>query len=131
MVNPFEKFLTKEDLLQRAVVNYIRLQYPKAFMCHIPNEGKRTKFEQFKAKVLGIVSGMPDVMIFNPGYQKTDGIFDGIKFMGLAIELKIKPNKPSPAQISVLNNLKVHNWSTHVCYSFDEVKAIVHDYFRS
>ena len=117
--------------MQRALVNYIRLQYPKVFMCHIPNEGKRTKFEQYKAKVLGIIAGMPDVMMFNPRYDKTDGVLNVIKYVGLVIELKIKPNKPTDNQLAVLANLKALGWSTHVCYSFDEAKLIVDDYFKS
>ena len=32
--NPFEKYLKGEDLLQRAVMNYIIMQYPKAIFTH-------------------------------------------------------------------------------------------------
>ena len=53
-VNPYQKYLKGEDLLQRAVMNYIEMQYPKAIFTHPMNEGKRSPFEQYKMKYLAI-----------------------------------------------------------------------------
>ena len=39
--NPYQKYLKGEDLLQRAVINYIQMQYPDAIFTHPMNEGKR------------------------------------------------------------------------------------------
>ena len=53
MANPYEKYLGGEDKLQRAIINYLQMQYPNAIFTHPMNEGKRTKFEQYKMKYLG------------------------------------------------------------------------------
>ena len=53
--NPYEKYLGPEDKLQREVMQYIGMQYPKALITHPANEGKRSKFEQYKLKTLGVM----------------------------------------------------------------------------
>ena len=47
--NPYQKYLGKEDVLQNQVMRYIGLKYPKALFTHVANEGKRTRFEQYKS----------------------------------------------------------------------------------
>ena len=59
--NPFDKYLTKEDHLHLQVVEYLRWQYPNVLFGHWPNEGKRSPFERYKAKKLGMVKGWPDI----------------------------------------------------------------------
>ena len=68
--NPYQKYLKGEDLLQRAVINYIQMQYPKAIFTHPMNEGKRSPFEQYKLKYLGTKPGIPDLLIFYPKRKK-------------------------------------------------------------
>lgn len=119
--NPFEKYLSKEDKLQESVMKYIALQYPHAFAVHIPNEGRRTRFEQYKIKTLGVVSGMPDVMIFNPNAI----------FSGLAIELKVGYNKPTENQKKFLRRLENGGWDCHWVNTFDKAKEIIDKYFES
>ncbi len=118
MSNPYSKYLGKEDHLQIAVAPYLDLN--KYVWCHVPNEGKRTPFERYKAKQLGIKPGVPDVLIFHamPGY------------CGLAIELKIKPNKPSKNQLHWISQLKNQGWKVSVCYSIDEFIAEINKYFK-
>ena len=48
MVNPYSKYLGKEDKLQNSVMTYLKYKYPKALFSHISNEGKRTPFERKK-----------------------------------------------------------------------------------
>jgi hypothetical protein len=119
MPNNFNKYLTKEDQFQNAVMQYFKMQYPDAFVIHCPNEGKRTPFERFKFKKLGGVAGVPDVLCFD---SKGD-------YNGLAIELKIKPNKPTENQQKCLKTLENKNWKTVVSYDFDECKQIIDEYF--
>ena len=57
-------------------------------------------------------------MIFNPNNT----------YNGLAIELKIKPNKPSENQKKWLKKLESMNWKSCVCYSLDEVIKTVEEY---
>ena len=120
MANPYYKYLGKEDILQHKVMKYISLQYPTALFTHIPNEGKRSKFEQFKLKYLGTKAGVPDVMVFTPSNKRN----------GLAIELKSGYNKPTDNQKLWLDLLHHCNWSVHWSNDFDECKSIIDNYFK-
>lgn len=105
-----------EDDLTISVANYIRMQYPKALFSHIPNGGKRNAREGARFKRMGTRKGMPDFLIFDSNDPS---------IRGTAIELKIKPNKPSPEQLEVIEKMKELKWSAHICYSFDEAKKII------
>ncbi len=108
--NPFIKYLSKEDHLQHQVITWLRWQYPALRYHHSPDAGKRTLFEQFKYKYLGSDSGFPDL------------IFPELL---LIIELKIKPNKPTPAQIEWIKYFKRIGWQAEICYSFEAAQKIV------
>jgi hypothetical protein len=118
--NPYEKYLSKEDKMQRDVMTYVKMQYPNAFTVHIPNEGRRTKFEQYKLKTLGVMAGMPDVMIFDPRG----------KYSGLAVELKAGYNKPTENQKKCLRELENRKWRVLWSNSFDKVKEEIDNYFK-
>lgn len=118
-MNPFYKFLGKEDHLQNMVINYIKLQHPNALVIHPFNEGRRTPFERFKFKFLGGVAGVPDVLIFTPNQNKN----------GLAIELKVGRNKPTKNQNQMMDALRSCKWSVHWSNDFDECKQIIDLYF--
>tara|TARA_Y100000385_G_C13070829_1_gene628982 strand:- start:1739 stop:2107 length:369 start_codon:yes stop_codon:yes gene_type:complete len=119
MPNNFNKYLTKEDQFQNAVMQYFKMQYPDSFVIHCPNEGKRTPYERFKFKHLGGVSGVPDILCFDSNAD----------FNGLAIELKVKPNKPTENQEKCLKTLKNKNWKTSISYDFDDCKNLIDEYF--
>jgi hypothetical protein len=123
--------LTKEEILQQSVADYLRLQYSKILFCHIANERKTSPARGAKLKRLGVNSGLPDVLVFQPKFIKnSNNIIEGISNIGLAIELKIEPNKPSENQLKVLAHLKSVGWKCAVCYSFDESKTVIDDYFN-
>ena len=82
-INPYSKYLGKEDILQNQVMRYIGLKYPKALFTHVANEGKRTKFEQYKLKYLGTKPGIPDIMIFNPKKMRIGWLFGAIIWMNV------------------------------------------------
>lgn len=115
--------MTKEENLQIVVADYIRLQYPKVLFAHIANERKTSPQRGSKLKRMGVKKGMPDVMVY-----KHSGDHTGVNFSGLAIELKIKPNRPTKEQEAVLAQLFSNGWFTSVCYSFDEAKEIIDTY---
>lgn len=102
-VNPFMRYLKKEDILQHQVITYCRLN--KIVFHHSPNEGRRSEFERFKYNYLGSDCGFPDLLF--PGLQ-------------LVIELKVEPNRPSPAQKEWLAYFESIGWAAKVCYSYDE-----------
>jgi hypothetical protein len=119
--NPYQKYLKGEDQLQRAVMNYIEMQYPGTIYTHPMNEGKRTPFEQYKMKYLGAKPGIPDLLIFTPNANKG----------GLAIELKYKYNKPTPNQKKWLKWLENCNWAVNWHNNFDDCIDTINKYFNN
>lgn len=119
--------LQKEEALQIAVADYIRYQYPKVLFCHVANERKTSKGRGGKLKAMGVRSGMPDVMIFK---MKPSPENDSDRRVGLAIELKIKPNAPTENQVKCLEQLEVEGWEVHVIYDFDSARKIIDDYLK-
>ena len=120
MVNPYSKYLGKEDKLQNSVMTYLKYKYPKALFSHISNEGKRTPFERYKMKYLGSKPGVPDVMIFTPNKH----------YNGLAIELKVGYNKPSENQKNWLMWLEKANWKAIWLNDFDKCIDTIDNYFK-
>lgn len=119
--NPYIKYLGPEDHLQKSVMDYIRMQYPGTVMAHPANEGKRTPFERFKVKYLGMATGICDLLIFTPSKQ----------YAGLAIELKVGYNKPTDAQKKWIEDLKNCNWYSICLNDFDKCKLIIDQYFNN
>lgn len=115
MSNPFLKYIGPEDILQHELIIWLQYQYPKLRYHHSPNEGKRSKFEQFKFKYLGSDSGFPDL------------IFPELK---LVIELKIKPNKPTTSQLEWLWHFKNIGWRAEVCYTFEESMEVIREQYN-
>jgi hypothetical protein len=117
MANPFDKYLGPEDHVQLQVCEYVRLQYRGAEIHHSPNEGKRSKFEQYKISRLGVSSGFPDLFIVYKG-------------KAIAPELKAGKNKATVNQerwIRVLNDAGI---PSKVCTGFDEAKKFIDQEFK-
>ena len=105
-----------EDDLQMAVAKYLDLNSLLWF--HPPLERRTSPQAGKRLKAKGVKSGVPDCLIFNQrnGYK------------GLALELKIKPNKPTPAQKEWLLELSILGWLCKVAYSLDEAIEIIDNY---
>lgn len=133
--NPFDKYLTKEDHLHIQVCTYIEMQYRNIFFIHPHNEAKRKPFERYLAKKMRLRTGAPDILIFEPKITRgTDGVhtvvIEYIKYCGLAIEFKIKPNKLSDNQKYCLEKLVEKKWKAVACYTFEEAQKIIDDYLK-
>jgi hypothetical protein len=109
MTNPFRRFLTKEHLFHEACVIWLKCQYPKLLFTHPINEGKRTPFERFLYKILGVRSGMPDLLIFQSKFISFDGNTRQF-YAGLAIEFKVPGKKPSAVQVACHQDLIAAGW---------------------
>ena len=118
--HPYWKHIKGEDRLHAFCVAWLIDALPEALWMHPVNEGKRTPYEQFKVKVLGITSGMPDIMIFEPKGT----------YHGLAIELKYGKNGLSANQVEILNKLASKNWYCAVVRTEEDFKKVVTDYIR-
>lgn len=90
----------------------------------MPNEGKRNPRG---VKASGITAGVSDVLVFD---ARAENITQPPEYYGLAIELKIHPNKPTKTQLAFQKKLIERGWHTKVCYSFDEAKEIIDWYLK-
>lgn len=94
---------------------------------HGANEGDMPVQYRVKLKRKGTFAGFPDVMVFEPFtgewvYSQAMNICHG-----LAIELKVGRNKPTAAQEKWLWDLKGRGWRVEVCYTLDEVLAVLRE----
>lgn len=121
MINNFMK---KEQILQRQCFDIFRLKWPHRLFIHVPNERKNV-LEVIWLKAQGTLTGCPDIFIPEPII-----INNKMKYAGLWIELKIKPNKPKPAQMAVMQELSERGYAVAVCWNIEEFMKTCEDYFN-
>jgi hypothetical protein len=113
----YEKYIGKEDQFQKTVARY--LDSMGVVWMHPPNEIKAKVQYMAKRKAMGVKSGVPDILIFEPNK----------KHIGLAIELKAGYNKPSENQLKWIKDLNSLGWLAVWSNSLDEVIEIIEKYF--
>jgi len=109
-----------EDDLQMNCVFWFKLQYPEYLIHHSPNGGKRNAREAARFKKMGTLSGFPDIII--PVARKG--------YHALFIELKAEKNRLTQSQMLVINQLISEGYKCEVCYSLEQFRDIVNDYFN-
>ena len=115
---------SKEEIEQATLfrwASYAQMQNEELkLMYHIPNEGKRSAAMGARLKAEGLKAGGPDVCLptAHGGY------------IGLYIEMKVKPNKPTEHQKQWLRDLRKAGHFTAVCYSWEEAKELIEEYIR-
>lgn len=133
MRNPYWSNLKDEARLQVLVSMYITTVYKDTLWMHPENEGKRTNWECFMLKYGGVKPGMPDIMIFEPKFER-HGLDQNDQelsvYCGCAIELKIGNNKVTPAQIDVLEQLSEKGWTVAVTRTFEETIKVIDEYLK-
>ena len=87
-------------------------------LIHVPNGGYRTRAEAGRFKAMGVVAGVPDLLLFAPR-----GVYNG-----LALELKAGAGKPSANQVEYLDLLSRSGWRTQLCYSVEDFQLAVSNY---
>jgi hypothetical protein len=75
-----------------------------------------------KAKATGYKRGFPDLFIYEISR------IDDKLYCGLAIELKVKYNKPTNEQRWWIYQLKDRGYKAHICTGIDEAIQIIDDY---
>ena len=110
-----------EDDMAMSVATYLKLQYPKVLFTHSPNGGKRNAREGARFKRMGVKRGMVDFLIFDSNNPHIRGV---------AIELKVKPNKCTPEQVEVIEQFKTLKWAAYVCYSYDEAQQVIDKHLK-
>lgn len=107
-----------EHKLQCECIKWMRLQYRDVLVFAIPNGGARTSLTGAMLKAEGVVKGVPDLLVAHPTP----------KYSGLFIEMKVKPNKPSDAQVEIMDKLRNVGYKVEVCYSFEDFVKVVKSY---
>ena len=125
-----------EEAFQVAAIRAVRYAVaphgvPSIAVMHVPNGGKYAHPRiAAKMKQAGVVAGYPDIMVFSQSAtQDTDVSCWGQFWCGLALELKVWPNKPQPTQVAVHGALADAGWMVRVCYGMDDVMDAVDEYF--
>lgn len=120
--------MKREDALQKSVARLLDSTGLDWF--HPANGEVRNAITGAKLKVMGVKAGVPDIMIFNGHAGYEDDITCWI--CGLAIELKAidakgKRPKPRPNQLAWHERLRGCGWRVEVCYTIDEVLAVLRE----
>jgi hypothetical protein len=111
-------YVGREDEFQKALAIY--LKFSGAFWFHSPNGGSRNQIEAAKFKAMGVLPGVPDCMVLDGRHG----------FVGMAIEIKVKTNKPTENQVAVHKKLIASGWLVAVTWSLDDAIALVDWYFQ-
>lgn len=84
-----------EERLQRDLVQHLRTRLPKPWLCfHIPNGGGRSKAEAGVLKAMGVLAGMPDLIVVGPRRRLHPDIFaHGADVIALELKAPPKPLK--------------------------------------
>ena len=124
----------QEEEVQKSVVNYLKLKYPKAWYCASLG-GIRTSFKQaVKAKATGYVKGFPDLQICVPerGVEGDGGgTLKGEMYHGLFLEIKKdKKSYPTKEQKEWIAYLNEQGYCARVTKGLDESLAVIDAYFN-
>jgi hypothetical protein len=135
MSKPTGIYEGKEDGFQQSAIRLIRIElraagYDPKCAVHIPNGGERHPAVAAKMKAAGVVPGYPDIMVFVPEVlppinRRREIV---IPRCGLALELKVWPNKPTPNQAHVHELLRWSGWRVVTCWSLDTVISEIKQY---
>lgn len=102
-----------EDELQAAVVEALRLQFPRAVVAAIPNGGSRHIAEAVKMKKTGTLAGIPDIVVALPTGRVC------------WLELKVGRNTTSAAQDTILARLEALGHAVAICRDVSDALAFV------
>lgn len=114
--------MQKEELEQQTLFKWAKFAEVKykelALMYHIPNEGKRSAVTGARMKAAGLRPGVPDICL-----PTAHG-----DYIGLYIEMKVRPNKPTENQKQWLRALREAGHFVAVCYTWEEAKDLIEEY---
>ena len=84
----------REENLHKACVAYLRASLSKPWFCaHVPNGGYRTTVEAGKFKQMGVLPGMPDLLLFGGERYHPEGGCLAMPTSVIAIEFKAPPKR--------------------------------------
>ena len=111
-----------EAQLQKAVIDYIKLQYPGIRYCaSLGGQYQKYVSQRKKAKDTGYVAGFPDLQITEPMG----------KYYGLFIEIKLDHKcYASQVQKKWIKDLNNRGYYAVICKGFDECIETINNYFK-
>jgi hypothetical protein len=123
----------KEEQIQIAVCNYLKLFYPDViFTCDLSSGMKLTIGQSVKSAKMRSSRGLPDIMILEP---RGEGEF---RYSGLMIELKtekaankngtVKATDHTREQQEVLTRLEKKGYMAKFAIGFEQAKSIIDFY---
>ena len=131
MANPFEKYLGKEDILQRQVIEYLELKYKVTPIC-MGTEGKKSAYERFKFKWMGGRKGVSDLFIpIAKGVYH--GLFielkkDGAKIFKANGDLYASNKEHHQRQLDFIEDMIDNGYLGGMCIGFDSAKTFIDTY---
>lgn len=108
----------REDQLQISAARY--LDVLGLLWCHVANERQTSRMRGGKLKKMGVKPGVPDILVFEARGE----------YCGLAIELKVGHNKPTPTQLQWMLDLEKRGWKVALCKDIDCVIENVDKYLN-
>ena len=97
---------------------------------HLAGDAKGRAIKMANLKRTGLRPGVPDLFLAVPHlFHCLDGTTAAIP--GLWIEMKRRPNKPSPEQESVLLYLRQRGYHVCICYSAEEAIRAISAYLKN
>lgn len=100
-----------EDQLQGAIVAYVRTVAPQCQIAAVPNGGLRSKPEAARLKWMGVLAGIPDLVLVAPGGKSH------------WIEVKAPKGRLSPEQEAFRHWCLLYSVPWMTARSIDDVKA--------
>jgi len=119
-----------ETDLQKAIIQFIRAQYPKVKVIASMSGQKRTMFEQVQAKALGMEKGVPDLFVAQPRVlHYFDNPDNPVIYHGLFLEIKAgKTGKVSKEQVEYMAELINVGYLCHVVRDLDQAMKIINEH---
>lgn len=104
-----------EDELQAAVIEALRLQFPRAIVAAVPNGGSRNPIEAAKMKRTGTLAGVPDIIVALPSGRVC------------WLEVKTASGRVSGAQQGIMERLGALGHPVRVCRDVSDALAFVRE----
>lgn len=115
----------REDALQIAVANYIKLKYPNLLWTASSNASIKLNYKTAnRLKAMGYVPGSPDIVIYEARW------IGGTSLHGLHLELKSAKGEQSQAQREWARKAIEKGYGYYIARSFEEAQQIIDDYMR-
>lgn len=111
------KYYGPEDWLHIGIGQMMAFRFKKFLCWHPKNEGKAGLIEQQKKRLMGVRAGVSDYVIEHPECHAT-----------LYMEVKVKPNGPTPEQLEFLEYQRKRGHFAEVVYSMEQAHKILKDY---